>query len=418
MRVRTWWMAGLALLGTAVASSGAPRDPACSTARLLGVRAPLFVLATAGTDTVRAGPGSHRYTPEAADSARLARIHGQRFRLDRVGGDVPPELAGTEGGEAVLVPYGSQCRETWPWREARWARPGEQVFADASLRPQAQWVDGIPTFDVEMIHDVYPQAWARWMVDDAVVADSLSAAQLFDLQQLLPTFEEVEAGAYPAYRRLLAWARDNPALASRFPADLVLAEANDALQPCVPAYDPHPVAGTYRATVIVQETDTLAMYFRTGASGYPLCSPAEPRLDLGAVQPRMADSTRLHLTGASTLSAIPQPGLYLSGRGDHCGGGSMEVRNTAIRRADGRRAWDADYNQLALPHCFAAHAGLARAVEATYAAYTARTLEDIPGRFHEAGDGEMRFEQVWRAEGRVMLRLLATRVSPQTLHLQ
>ncbi|HEY0021235.1 MAG TPA: hypothetical protein VGC13_33335 [Longimicrobium sp.] len=110
MRSSIAGMAALLMAGAAFAA-GAPAPDTCSSSRIHGVRSGLFLLATARADTVRAGPASFLRTRQHGDSAALAGIHGQRFRLDRVGGDVPAALAGAEGGEAVLVPYGSMCRD-------------------------------------------------------------------------------------------------------------------------------------------------------------------------------------------------------------------------------------------------------------------------------------------------------------------
>ncbi|HEX5870834.1 MAG TPA: hypothetical protein VFY65_10480, partial [Longimicrobium sp.] len=95
------------LLATAAFAPRVPAADACSTSRILSVRGGMFVLATARADTLRTGPGPIRY--DVRDPSRLESIHGQRFRIERVGGDVPAELAGA-GTEAVLVPYGSACR--------------------------------------------------------------------------------------------------------------------------------------------------------------------------------------------------------------------------------------------------------------------------------------------------------------------
>lgn len=401
MRVRTWWMAGLVLLGTAAGGSGAPREPACSTGRVFGVRSSLFVLATAGADTVRAGPGPIRYNAGADDPASLATIHGQRFRLDRVGGDVPAELAGAAGGEAVLVPYGWECRETWRWREARWATPGAQVFVDAALRPREQWVDGRPTFDVEVVHDVYPENYVQRYLDSAVAM--LTPAEVFEMNAALPTWEQVEADTASAYGGFLAWARANPALIDRFPAHHAMRDAQESLQPCVPVADPHPVAGTYRASVILEGRDTLSYWFRTDARGYPMCGPVEPRLDLAEVRPRMADTARLHLRGSRDAA-----GVESAAPSADCGGGTVLVVNRP-RETAGAWSWEADYNYIALPPCFASDPRVRVVADSLFAAFQAGERGDTPGRFTAAGE-DVRFEQAWRARGRVLLELRATRV--------
>jgi hypothetical protein len=405
MRAWTWGIA--ALLATATALAARPSaDTACSTSRVYGVRAGLFMLATAGADTVRTGPGAIRYDARDAGPADLARIHGQRFRLDRLGGDVPAVLAGAEGGDAILVPYVLDCGERLRWTDgAIWAQPGGQVFTDAALRPREQWVDGIPTFDVEMMHGVYPEGYKRMMEDDS--AALMTPQQAFELTGLLPTWDAAQAAPAPAYRPLVEWARANPDLAALFPATQALAWAADELQPCVPRYDPHPVAGTYRAFLVLERTDTLTFLFQTDGAGSAVCAPVQPRLDVAEVRPVPADTARLYVRGGADMAILEAtpPGV-----GAHCGGGSVEVVNQPREEAAGR-SWEAEYNYLVLPLCFLSDPRVGTATEAVFAASMAdEPNDDGPGRFIEAKDG-VRFEQRWSAGGRVLLEMRATRVS-------
>lgn len=409
MRGWTLWMAPLLIVGTVVAAR-APEPDACSTRRLMGARSSLFMLATARHDTLRAGPGPIRYN--SGDTTGLENIHGQRFRIDGLGGDVPAELAGAS--EAVLVPYGSACRETYAWRDkARWAEPGSQVLVDLVLRPREQWVGGIPTFDVEMEHGRYPEGYTLAL--DSVPDEMLTPAQVFELNRVLPTWEAVEAAPDSAYRSLFAWARSNPRLAARFPATAALAEANEWLQPCRPAYDPHPVAGTYRATVMVGASDTLTTYLRTHASGYSLCGPLLPPLDEAVLRPQLADSARLYVYGAPDTALILATNAAASAGGGRCGAGMFDVQNRSVLSEDGLRSWEADFNDAMLPSCFPDEPEVRRASQAIYAAYVADPRANLPGRFRETPGGGMTFEQTWRANGRVVLHLTATRVSPRTL---
>jgi hypothetical protein len=406
-------IAGLAvvLAGAALAAPSTAAS-ACQTGRLLSVRAPLFLLATAGADTVRAGPGPIRYTH--GDTANLESIHGQRFRLDRIGGDVPPELSGAAGSEAVLVPYGWECRETWRWSGARWAAPGVQVLVDAQLRPRELWVDGRPTFDVEVLHDLYPESYARHA---DTVTRLLEPADVFEMTATLPTWQEVEADTAAAYRAFLRWATANPALASRFPATEAMREAQEWLQPCVPPDALHPVAGTYRATVIVNGRDTLTSWFRTSRSGYPRCAPPATRLDLTAVQPRAADTVRLSVYGSGVdEAAIPATNGEAWECPGSCSSVGLDVLTSPQADAAGRRRWAADYDFGGFTACFRGDARVQGLGDALQAAYTARTLVAPPGWFQETADGGMRFERAWRVAGQPVLEVRATRTGPATLH--
>lgn len=409
MRIRIW-PAAMVLFAGAASAARAPLPHACQTGRIMSVRAPLFVLATARADTVRAGPGPVAYN--VGDTAGLESIHGQRFRLDGVGGDVPAELEDAQT-EAVLVPYGWECRETWRWREARWAEPGAQVFIDAKLRPREQWADGLPTFDVELVHDWYPDSYAGRLESDSV--EMMTPAQVFELHQALPTFTPAREAPGPAYAPLLAWARGNPSLAARFPATQALEEALEALQPCLNAYDPHPVAGTYQMTVVIRGADTLQIYLRTDARGYPECGPPERRLDSAVVRPRPAGLARLYVHGAQDAAMIPRTNADAWNAATACGVGSVDVVNPPRTDAGGRRAWEADYNYLALPACFRDQPRVKAATDSLFAAYQAGERDNPPGWFREHADGGVRFEQRWRARGRVVLEMTGTRVSVETV---
>jgi hypothetical protein len=407
MRSPVWVVAALLASAAAAASTArAAADAACSSGRLMGVRAELFVLATARADTVLAGPGALNYSRER-NAPPLSTIHGQRFRLDRVGGNVPAALANAGGGDAVLVPYGSECRDVRRWSKARWAEPGTQVFADAVLRPRQQWVEGRPTFDVEMVHDVYPHSYDRYR--DSVPENELSPPQVFGLNQALPTWSQVQVDTAAAYRRLNAWVRANPGLAARFPANRAVAEARETLQPCVPAYDPHPVAGTYGAQVVVSQRDTIALLFRTDARGYPLCGDASTDVPLDAVRPRKAPTARLYVYAAPDMEGVAAA-ERAGGRGSGCGVAIIDVLNRPRGGERPPREWRAEYNYLALPSCFPDHPQVGQAAEALFQAYVGGERDQGLGTFHEGPDGEVRFEQAWRANGRLLLELRAWRI--------
>jgi hypothetical protein len=406
----------LALAGIVVLAGRNREAVACQTGRVFGARAPLFVLATARPDTVRTGPGTIEYN--VRDSLDPSTIHGQLFRLDRVGGDVPPALAAARAAginEAILVPYGWECRELWRWHgSARWVRPASQVIVDATLRPRASWIGERPTFDVEPLHDAYPGGYETLRGDERALR--LTAAQVFELNEVLPTFGELDPPAVAPYRRLLLWAKANPALARRFPANEALSEAQEMLQPCVPAYDPHPVAGTYRITVVLERTDTLHGYIRTGKHGYPECAPARPRYDLTAVTPRRSSLSRLYVHGGTDPWAIPASNHEAFSAPGGCGVGSINVINRPKNPVLGERRWSADYNYLSIPGCTENAARVKQITNSLSAAYRQRGKTDlVPGTFREEPDGAVTFEQAWGVDGRVLLELRGTRVDRRTL---
>lgn len=384
---------------------------ACSTRRAYGTRAPLFVLATAHSDTVRAGQGPITYTdPDPRGTRNQRPVFGQVFRLDRIGGDVPRELAAVRAGghtEVVLVPHATHCRDVTPWfGSARWTAPGSQIVSDVTLRPRDQWIGARPTFDVDPNHDAYPRAYRRGDVD----SPRMTAVQAFELVRVLPTSAEVQRDALDAYRPLLRWMGANPQLTRLFPATAAIAEAQDELQPCVPAYDPHPVAGTYRMMVIAG-VDTVTAFFRTDARGFPACGRAPLPLDLTAVTPRAADTARLYVHGASTEARIPATNREANA--SRCSVATAEVLNLPETVGLEQR-WEADFNYLVLPRCFPPSAAVKQSVEAAYAAFAAGDRQGEPGTFTVRPDGSATYEQRWTVRGRLVLEMRGTRVSQET----
>lgn len=186
-------------------------------------------VATATAETLEAGAGvvTYRWGQERGGSGPVPEpaIYGQVVEVERVGGLAAARLGGRVS-RAVLVPwgYGADCR-TEPWvGNPRWVEPGTRGLFTAMLRDPAHWVDGLPTFDVfNPYSEPYPQRAEpeRYSegADDPLL---LSIDEYFALIDLLPTEEEVDASAARAYAPLLAWARDNPELARRHPAKVML----------------------------------------------------------------------------------------------------------------------------------------------------------------------------------------------------
>lgn len=400
-------MAAVLLAATAGAAQPVVAGGDCQPGRVMSARAPLFLLATAQAATVRAGPGTIAYT--TTDTFALNRIQGQRFRLDAAGGAAAAGVA-EMGAEVVLVPHGERCGQTWQWPEERWAEPGAQLVVDAEPRPRDAWVDGMPTFDVELSRGGYPGSDAFY---EAARLESLSPAQVFAFYPVLPSRARMRAPADSLFGPLLAWAGANPSLAARFPASAALEEAYQALQPCTHPHDVHPVAGSYRVTIVAKGADTLHTYFRTDPRGDPDCGPTPP-VDVAVVRPRTAGMARLYVHGHVDADLIPETNAEAGVAPGSCG---LPVKLANQPRAeDGAgRAWQADFEYLNLPGCFADHPRVQQAADAVLMAYAVAEREPPPGWFRETAGGGMRFEQVWLVDGRPVLELRGERVSTRTL---
>jgi hypothetical protein len=132
-------------------------------------------------------------------------------------------------GVVVLVPwiYSADCKP-FEWNEPKpWTPPNRVAFYTGVLRPSGKWIDNLPTFDVY-------DAWAQPIYegeDDARRSSSLKAfltvEEFLDLYALVPTFDELRERLGPnsnraVVERVEAWAAAHPALAKRYPADILL----------------------------------------------------------------------------------------------------------------------------------------------------------------------------------------------------
>ena len=220
------WLVGLSFLGTALTVGATPLaacDPVwLPLARPDGVS--LFVaLALAETvlDTVT-GPIAARAHPFFAgrlDVYSGRARGGQRVRLLRW-----PEVASRESRDAVLVPwaYGSDCRPIEWSDRLDWIPAGTRGVVAGWLRPREHWLEGLPTFDVEMAwrEPVWVRDEPRWSGDAG--GGRMTPEEFLELYSALPTVELLERAPDEAAARLRDWEGDHPALAARPPAPTVL----------------------------------------------------------------------------------------------------------------------------------------------------------------------------------------------------
>jgi hypothetical protein len=287
----------------AAAAASATAAHACSLAPFPISRDGVHLIGTATADTLPAGAAGMEYElgPEAEDGP----IYGQVVRVERLGGadaaSLPP---GTD--RLVLVPwgYGPDCRTTRWSASAHWVQPGERGLFWAGLRPREQWVDGLPTLDVGQPYQLpYPQ---RAYEDDP---DSLmTVEQAFELIDLLPLWDEFEADPEEARQPLLRWARANPDLARRFPASVVVNQAeHDIRYATLKRIDP-PLAGTYRFSVSVDGDSPRPFYARTRSAPTtewdPVRSPAADDWEPPAPGHPIAGYTLL-LAASASVDSLP-----------------------------------------------------------------------------------------------------------------
>jgi hypothetical protein len=145
---------------------------------------------------------------------------GQRVRLLQWG-----EAAAAPAAEAVLVPwaYRPDCRPlAWADR-LDWIPAGTRGAFTGWLRPREHWLDGVPTFDVEMAwrEPVWAQDEPRWTA--AAGERRLTPEEFAMLYSALPTDAELNRRPRAEAARMRRWERDHPALAALAPAATLLA---------------------------------------------------------------------------------------------------------------------------------------------------------------------------------------------------
>lgn len=224
-----------------------------------------YFIGVAQFDTVLAGPGSKKFKLGQGHfgPARERPIYGQVVHVEKWGGN-PPALQVARGTRAIVVPwdYAADCSTT-PWgRHWVWLRAGDRMFFTPVLRDREYWVHGYPTFDAfSPQFDAYPVRY-----EDPVMGrrlEGLTADQLFDLFEQLPSAEEVSSTGWDATHKAAQWANEHSDLASEYPAreiGMTLAwEAGDSHASKINS----PLTGTYRFSLTYPNGNERHFFART-----------------------------------------------------------------------------------------------------------------------------------------------------------
>lgn len=394
------------------AALAAPAAHACSLAPFPTLREGVHLIATPTADTVLAGAAGMEYVrgPEVQEGP----VYGQVVRVERLGGTqaLPP---GTD--RVVLVPwgYGGDCRPRRYNRSAVWAQPGQRGLFWAGLRPREQWVDGLPTLDVtQPFHLPYPH---RVYADDG--EGVMSVDQAFDLIELLPLWDELQADAEAALQPVLRWGRENPELARRFPASFVLMHAVGDIRNARLMRIHPPLGGTYRFTVSVEEGAPRTFYARTRSSPLTEWSPGESLIDDDAEPPALDDPIvgyTLMLAGAPGPDALPVVwGRDRNARRE----GYVNVFAAPDSVTDGVQLWRGAMELGLVSGQFPADPVLGPLDRAWFAGYMRRAdagdPEEIPARFLLHPDGSVAMEQTSVLDDGRIVRITGERVSTVTI---
>jgi hypothetical protein len=403
-------------------STAAASHPVCSLmpfGKLKSDSQPYFIGITLD-DTVHVGPGATEFVVGEGHYAIRGRdreIFGQAVRVERWGSNVGA-LGNRTRDTVVIVPwdYGPDCRTTIWSRTWQWLPVGTRLFFSARLRSPNG--DSMPIFDAFAPQfDAYPSSYPDPVMGKAMRV--LTVDQLFDLFEVLPSTEAIEARDWPAVDSALTWAQANPVLASKYPAReigfaLTLAAGEIHVQKI-----PIPVVGTYRFTFTYPNGTQRSFYLRTGdrASGpWHILRGGIPDTE-PQVHPwtKQLDGYELSVWVARRENQLPDLPDFT--KRYQFPMGVREVAETTGSRV----SWRADFETSGLDDLSAVVNdpqldSLARLHgEWFFSKYDSGGVVGDPGRFTRDDQGNVTFEQpIPLIDGRVM-RISGERVSLRTV---
>jgi hypothetical protein len=404
----------------------AARAYACS---MITLYAPLpdsvsFFLATATTDTVAAGPGdmtfSHRGGHRAV--ARTGPIFGQRVTLTRAGG-----AAAGLAGSAVVVgwDYDDSCQPVPFGGSARLVKPGTTALFEGTLRPREHWVDGRPTFDIQLRPQLpYTGTERPWHSRESEpLGEILPAELLFDVYEALPTRGSIEAMDTAVLPSLRAWARTNRSLVEHPVVRNLITSVAVTAYTQITRRATHPITGTWRFSVEAPG-DTARVFYARSSSGLQRWNQTRTRFTIDPVELTMpaAQGYVAHLRTAPTLDSLPRTWAEAIQRFSetHSYGGSISVLATPTPDSAGRRHWRGFIEGAFLLAEFAHEPRLRAAADLDYQtlwgleAYEERPYP-TPLRLEELPDGRVMLRQVFALPGGGEVILTGERISRQEI---
>jgi hypothetical protein len=422
-----WLLATLVALTPGVVDGGGAGSSRCSIIRVPGIRGvtETILLATARADTVLAGPGGVEPSPHGGHSGAggPGPIHGQVFDVARFAGVDSARLARTfrMGGaaRAVIVPwdYDPACQPARWTAGAAWVPPAEPGAFTLQLRPESEWVDGMPVFDAfRAVLEPYPfgeyersRSIPRQNPSRARTAGAMTAAQYFELLSELRPRDDLRDQPDSVWSALLRWQGRHPELVELYPANEIAASLADDVSRAkarrvLRSIDPV-IAGTYRMTASLTAAPDRSFYIRTRAGPMDEWQP-RPRPPLpGPLQdPEPPDGYSVLATGAPTLAMLPTDCRTGSAAG---GQAYMYVLDPPSEAGAPRREWRGWIGPNLVARQFPDDTAHARFARQAFDEWSRRRRADgereAPARFRLDDGGTLRVEQTTRlADGRTL----------------
>lgn len=378
----------------------------CSFVEFAHVRWPgsAVLIARATPDTLHAGPGLVQFR----SGGGAPRFYGQVVEVEVAGGWARGRV--TDGAKAVLVPwaYDAACR-TLPWTDAaRWVEPGVRGLFMAILRDSAQWVNGLPTFDV---HAPFTNPYPSKSRPGRRTADStLTIEELLEVLELRPLANEARSSPYLAFAPLRGWARSHPDLARKEPARQILGIMAFTIEQALLDARVPAVSGTWQLTITAPDT-VRTLFLRTmlpPTDGWP--PVADRKLDPLA-DPVPPQGVYLLVSVASREEELPVVCAERSPGSE----GYVAVLDGRLTE-DG---WDGKIELDVLTALFGGDSTLALFESADQARMSARMRAgqpfESPARFRRATDGTFTVEQRMVLDDSRVLSITGVRRSGTTV---
>ena len=376
-----------------------------------------YFIGIAQFDTVLAGPGSADYKLDLGHfgRARERPIYGQVVRVEKWGGN-PPALQSAGANTVVVVPwdYGADCSTT-PWgRHWVWLGTGDRMFFTPVLRDRQYWVQDYPTFDAFAPQfNAYPVRY-----EDPVMGkrlEGLSADQLFELYELLPSAEDISRIGWNATEQAAQWATKHPELAEQYPAqeigEVLGWEAGDSHASKIDS----PLTGTYRFSLTYPNGKQRQFYVRTSdrptGAWHIIRKSREPRAQAWL---RFPDGYELRLWIAAQERELPtEPDLGKRYAFE------MGVREVGTSTGDSS-IWRAEFETSGLSRFKVLNdaeldALMSKHFEWFSTWYDSGMVSPDPGTFVKSADGQITFEQPIQLADSTRIMMRAVWLSPRAI---
>jgi hypothetical protein len=235
----------------------------------------------------------------------------------------------------------------------------------------------------------------------------LSAEQLFELYDRLPTLAAIAARPYGAISDLVEWRRAVGELAETYPARTLVRSAFRIAETARVRSTPLPFGGTYRIRV-EGAADTLATFFlRTGYVGTEPIEPADAAAGPLPAAPRPAEAFAAAAALGHLLTDLDLP--------EDAGTASACVRDLGLRAEaaeyapeDAPRGWRAELSPAFVSTCFAE-------VETLRNLHADSATAVLPGTFRQEADGRFTFRQAGALPDGIAVRFVGERIGLETL---